>query len=135
MGFILLVNGYIFFPHKKHKNGVFQKQTLKEWAFITKDKKLTKIYIPVAKEDKQILLDFYNQNLKTPSYDYAFFGQRCASSVYTNLKLINKIKEGWYFCNAFYPGQLRKNLIKQSRIYNYRITVKEGSRKRIWEGD
>lgn len=123
------------FPHKKHKNGVFQKQTLQEWTDVTKYKKVTKVFIPVTKEEKITLLTFYSENLKRPTYDYAFFGQRCASSAYNQLKSINKIQEGSYFFNAFYPGQLRKQLIKQAYSNNYRITVKEGSKKRIWEGD
>ncbi len=123
------------FSHRKNRDGTFQKQTLKEWNDIVKEKKVTKIYIPVTKEEKIKLLDFYNENLIKASYDYAFFGQRCASSAYNVLKSINRIKGDGYFFNAFYPAQLRKKIIKQSKLYGYRVTVKEGSKKRIWEGD
>lgn len=122
-------------PHRNSKNGVFQKQALNEWSAITKDKKITKVVIPVTAEEKSALLNFYDQNLKKPVYDYSFFGQRCASSAYRELKSIDKIAGGNYYFNAFYPGQLRKKLIKQSIKNGYRVTVREGSRKRIWEGD
>jgi hypothetical protein len=123
------------FPHRKTKNGTFQKQTLGEWAAITKDKKVTKIYIPLTRDEKQNLINFYRSNLVKPSYDYSFFGQRCASSVYGLLKSIHKIKGGGGFCNAFYPAQLRKKILKQSKQRGYVVVVKQGSKKRSWEGN
>ena len=114
-GFYFTGNRIHVFPHGKSRNGVFQKQTEQEWINITKDKKVTKFFIPLTKEKKLELLAFYNQNLQAPSYDYAFFGQRCASSAYTTLKRINIMTGGSYIFNAFYPGQLRKKLLKQSR--------------------
>lgn len=134
-GFYFTGNRIHVFPHGKSRNGVFQKQTEQEWANIIKGKKVTKFFIPLTKEEKLELLAFYNQNLQAPSYDYAFFGQRCASSAYTTLKRINIMTGGCYFFNAFYPGQLRKKLLKQSRKKNYRISIKDGSKKRIWEGE
>jgi hypothetical protein len=123
------------FPHRKAPNGIFQKHTLKEWNKLTEGKKVTTIYIPVTQEEKQQLLKFYNGNLKSPAYDYAFFGQRCASSVYNELKSIHKLKSGGYVKNAFYPGKLRRAIIKQNDVNHYKIVVKAGSVKRKWEGD
>jgi hypothetical protein len=134
-GFYFTGHRIHIFPHRQSKNGIFQKQTLQEWTTITKDKKSTKVVIPVTTEEKESILTFYNQNLKTPSYDYSFFGQRCASSAYNVLKSIDKIAGGSYYFNAFYPGQLRKELLKQSIKNRYRVTTKEGSKKRRWEGD
>ncbi len=123
------------FPHGKSKNGIFQKQTTKEWSELTKNKKVTKVFIPVTPEEKQALLNFYTDNLKSPSCDYSFFGQRCASSVYGALKSIHKLKKGSYLFHAFHPAQLRKEILKQNEKNRYRITVKSGSVKRKWEGD
>lgn len=123
------------FPHRKGRNGVFQKHTVKEWNQLTEGKKVTNIFIPVTTEEKKQLLEFYSSNLKSPSYDYCFFGQRCASSVYNELKALNKLKGGSYVFNAFYPGKLRKNIVKQNNINQYKIIVKAGSVKRKWEGD
>jgi len=122
-------------PHRYTKNGIFQKQTVKEWNQLIIDRKVTTIFIPVTTEEKLQLLKFYNENLKSPSYDYAFFGQRCASSVYTGLKSIHKLKRGNYLFHAFYPGKLRKTIIKQNGVNGYRIQVKAGTIKRKWEGD
>lgn len=134
-GFFFKGHRIHIFPHGKSKNGIFQKQTVKEWDALTKDKKVTKIYIPVTKEEKAQLLSFYNDNLKSTSYDYSFFGQRCASSVYNVLKDVNKLEGGSYVFHAFHPAQLRKNILKQNEKNKYRITVKAGSLKRKWEGD
>ncbi|HET6224947.1 MAG TPA: hypothetical protein VFF27_01620 [Bacteroidia bacterium] len=123
------------FPHRRTPNGVFQKHTLKEWNKLTDGKKVTTIYIPVTAGEKQQLLKFYNENLKSPSYDYAFFGQRCASSAYAQLKSIHKLKGGSYVWNAFYPGEFRKTILKQNNVNQYRVLVKAGSVKRKWEGD
>jgi hypothetical protein len=134
-GFFFKGHRIHIFPHGRSKNGIFQKQTVKEWEALIKDKKVTKIYIPVTKEEKAQLLAFYNNNLKSSSYDYSFFGQRCASSVYNELKEMNKLEGGSYVFQAFYPAQLRRNILKQNEKNKYRITVKAGSLKRKWEGD
>jgi hypothetical protein len=123
------------FPHRKNRNGVFQKQSISEWRSIIKEKKVTKIYMPVTAEEKQMLLAYYNTNINKPSHDYSFFGQRCASSAYGLLKKINKIQGGGRFCNAFYPAQLRKTILKQNAKHGYLVSVKQGSKKRNWEGD
>jgi hypothetical protein len=134
-GFFFKGHRIHIFPHRRSRNGVFQKQTIKEWDALTKDKKVTKIFVPVTKEEKAKLLVFYNDNLKSPSYDYSFFGQRCASSVYNALKDVNKLEGGGYVFHAFHPAQLRKTILKQNEKHKYRITVKQGSLKRKWEGD
>jgi hypothetical protein len=134
-GFFFKGDRIHIFPHRKSRNGIFQKHTVSEWTEITKDKKVTKIFIPVTKEEKLEMLAFYNANLKIPEYDYSFFGQRCASSAYNVLKATGKINGGNYLFNAFYPAQLRKILLQQCKKDNYRVSVKDGSKKRIWEGD
>lgn len=122
------------FPNTENKNCEFQQQTLDEWEAIAKDKKETRVFIPVTQAEKQYLLDFYHPNLEAPSYDYSFFGQRCASSCYANLKAIGKMRKGHYFFNAFYPGQFRKRLLREAERQGFEVLVKEGSERRIWEG-
>lgn len=134
-GFFFKGSRIHIFPHGKNKNGTFQKESIKQWQDETKDKKVTSVYIPVTDDEKKQVLQFYQENLKSPSYDYSFFGQRCASSVYMVLKHIKKLDEGSYVLNAFYPGQLRRAILKQNEKNKYRITVQKGTVKRKWEGD
>ena len=134
-GFYFKENSIHLFPHNKTKNGVFQKQTLNEWNAIVKDKKVTTVYIPVSIIEKQKLLAYYATNLKKPSCDYAFLGERCASNSYHQLKSIGKIQGGGYCFNAFYPAQLLRTILKQNTLFNYKISLKQGSVKRKWEGD
>ncbi len=133
-GFFFKGHRIHIFPHLKRNNGIFQQHTIQEWVNITKDKKVTKIFIPLSAEEKQQLLRFYQYNLIKPAYDYSFFGQRCASSAYGALKMVHKIKRGSYLFNAFHPAQLRKKIIKQNKERGYKIIVKPGSNKRKWEG-
>ena len=121
------------FPARQ-KNSTYQKMSIKEWNEFATNKKRTAITIPCSAEEKQILLDYYNKNLKSPSCDYSFFGERCASSCYHLLKKIDKIKGGHYFFNAFYPRQLRKKLIKEAQEKAYSISITPGPKDRIWEG-
>ena len=143
---VMVIDGYAYgfffkgrrihvLPHRHTKNGIFQKQTVKEWDQLTKDKKVTTIFIPLTAEEKLQILKFYKENLESPSYDYSFFGQRCASSVYNQLKSIHKLKNGSYLFHAFYPGKLRKTILKQNGLHGYKIKVKSGIVKRKWEGD
>jgi hypothetical protein len=120
------------FPKNRNKNCEFQKQTLEEWEEIIKIKKETSVKIPVSKKDIEYLLEFYAKNLKEPSHDYSFIGERCASSVYHLLKRINKMDGGNYVFNAFYPKQFRNKLVKQAAKYGYEVTVKKGTPERIW---
>lgn len=120
------------FSHSNKKNCEFQKLTPEEWEIQTRDKKETIVTIPVSEDELQYLLDFFNSNLKNPMYDYSFFGERCASTCYHLLKKIDKIEGGHYYFNAFYPGQFRRKLIKQSKKSGYSIFIKEGSADRIW---
>jgi hypothetical protein len=134
-GFYFIGRRVHAFPHRKNKSGLFHKNSLRDWSNTVKNKKLTCVFIPVTAEEKKQLLNFYHSNLIIPSYDYAFFGKRCAASCYINLKSIHKMKGGSYFFSAFYPKQFRKKLLRQSKKRGYRITVRPGSEKRIWEGD
>lgn len=119
-------------PHPENYSCEFQKQPLSEWDKIVADKKETSIRIPVNKNDYAEILSFYEQALKQAPYDYAMLGQRCASSVYTLLKDL-KISTGpHYFFAAFYPGALRRTLLKQARKQNWQVVVKQGSPDRIW---
>lgn len=121
------------FPNNKNKNCEFQKQSLEEWAEIVKEKKETTIKIPVTSKEKQFLLDYYTANLASPSCDYSFFGERCASNCYHLLKQLGKISGGSYFLNAFWPGQLIRKLKRESKKRGYQVNVKLGNSNRIWQ--
>ncbi|MCB0543719.1 MAG: hypothetical protein R2791_17560 [Saprospiraceae bacterium] len=122
------------FSNPESKNCIFQKHTPDEWTACYKDNQETLVTIPVDETEIEFLLDFYRKNILEPSYDYSFFGQRCASSCYDLLKKINKIQGGHYFFNAFYPGMLRKKLLAKARQAGYGVVVIPGSPTRIWEG-
>lgn len=129
------INDIHIFPHKRNKRCEFQKQTLDEWNAIIKDKKETSVRIPVTPDEKVMLVDFYHKNLIEPTYDYSFFGERCASSCYHLLRSLKIINGRHYYFHAFYPAQFRKQLLKQAAKKGYEVNVKEGDPSRIWEGD
>lgn len=121
------------FPNNKNKNCEFQKQTLQEWAEIVNNKKETTFKIPATEKEIQFLLDYYHTNLESPSCDYSFFGERCASNCYHLLKKIGKIEGGVYFLNAFWPGQLIRKIKRESRKRGYEVITKPGASDRIWQ--
>ena len=127
------INKIHIFPNKKNKNCEFQKQSLEEWAKIVSTKKETTFKIPVTEDEVQYLLDYYHKNIASPSCDYSFFGERCASNCYHLLKEIGKIDGGSYFLNAFWPGQLIRKLTRESKKRAYEINIKPGSSDRIWQ--
>ena len=106
---------------------------MEEWAKIVKEKKETTIKIPVTSKERQFLLDYYTANLISPSCDYSFFGERCASNCYQLLKKLGKISGGSYFINAFWPGQLIRKLKRESKKRGYEVNVKSGNPNRIWQ--
>lgn len=121
------------FPNNANKNCEFQKQTLKEWGEIVNQKKETTITIPVSKEEFNFLDNYYNTNVVSPSCDYSFIGERCASNCYGLLKEIGKIEGGNYIFNAFWPGQLIRKLKKEAKKKGYKVVTKPGSPDRIWQ--
>lgn len=119
------------FP-KKTFNCEFQKQSLAEWEKIIADKKETKIRIPIQQGQKEILQEFYEKALNNPPYDYTMMGQRCASSVYCLLKNQHLLQGGHYYWSAFYPGALRRNLVRTAKQKNWLVIEKTGSSDRFW---
>lgn len=119
-------------PQAKNLSCEFQKQSLSEWEEIVADKKETSIRIPVNQTDYDQIRAFYEQALQQAPYDYAMLGQRCASSVYDLLKDLKIITGPHYYLAAFYPGALRRTLLKHARKQNWKVVVKQGSTDRIW---
>lgn len=120
------------FPRPNRKNCTFQKQSVTEWETSVQLKKQTNVHIPVSESEKTAVLNYFDENLKEPSVDYSFFGERCASNCYHILQNIHKIKGGNYLFYAFYPGQFMKTLLNEAERSNYEIERIEGSKTRIW---
>lgn len=121
------------FPNNKKKNCEFQKQTKQEWDEIVKLKKETIFKIPATEKEIQFLLDYYHTNIVSPSCDYSFFGERCASNCYHLLIKLDKIEGGSYLLNAFWPGQLIRKLKRESKKRGYEVITKPGAPDRIWQ--
>jgi hypothetical protein len=117
---------------KRPFNCEFQKQTLAEWEDIVRDKKETKIRIPLSEMELNQLEEFYQKALQNPPYDYTMLGQRCASSVYCLLKDLKLISGGHHYWNAFYPGALRRHLLREAKKQHWEVRQKPGAKDRLW---
>jgi len=115
-------------------NSEFHNYSIDEWEFIVANKRETCFYVPVTETELAELRDYFRQNCLQTSIDYSFFGERCASNVYHLLIKLGKIPAGNYRLHAFWPGALRRTLIKYCLLNRWYISVKEGSTNEWWQG-
>ena len=130
-----MVHPWAFRP--EHRNGIFEKEGMSEWQRERGGSRTTIIEIPVTEEQHKKLLETYNANLVRSSYDYAFFGMRCASSCYHMLSKIGVLEpctRTQSIVRTFHPKALRLKLLKVAKENNYKVTMIEGVRTRKWEG-
>lgn len=116
-------------------NSEFHNYSIEEWEFIVAEKRETCFHVPATETELAELFDYFKQNCLQSSIDYSFFGERCASNVYHLLIKFGKIPAGDYRLHAFWPGALRRTLIKYCRLNRWPITVKEGSMDEWWQGN
>lgn len=130
-----MVHPWPFTP--SYRSGIFEKESQTEWSRERADCRITIIEIPVTAQQYQQLLNNYERNIVRPSYDYAFFGMRCASSCYYMLSEIGVLEpctRSQSIVRAFCPKPLRLRLLKEAKAKGYKVHVIEGSRRRKWEG-
>ena len=123
-------------PSRKNPTGYFQRFNWDGWISHIKGSKVTTIRIPVTARQLKLLKEKYEEEVKRTSYDYAFFGMRCASSCYQMLGYVGIIYPSSKLrCmkRAISPGPLRARLLKFARRYHYEITIQEGDSARIWD--
>ena len=115
-------------------NSEFHNYSIEEWEFIVTNKRETCFHLPATEIELSDLQAYFTQNCLNPSLDYSFFGERCASNVYHLLIKLGKIPSGNYLLQAFWPGALRRTLLKFSAVNQWAVTVKEGSKNEWWQG-
>lgn len=128
-----------FARRKKAKMvGILEKEDASETLRRWKNNKITTIAIPLDAQQYRELLNEAERLHADPSFDYAFFGMRCAATCYYLLGDAGVIRKSTRFRSirkAFDPKQLRKKLVRIAHKRNYVITVQPGSERRKWEGD
>ena len=121
------------FPSKKNPNGKFFIHDKLKWD--TLNEKSAYIVVPVTKLQKDSLEKIFNNySLQTP-FDYAFFGNRCASASYSVLNSIGLMDKKRSLLSNFYPKLLRKKLYKWAKQNNYYVKRFVGRDSRTWETD
>jgi hypothetical protein len=126
------------FPSRKHPNGIFYCEELKDFKKDTIGLKYTTIEIPINDEQYTNLKLIIEKYLGRPPYDYAFFGMRCASATYDVLSQIGIVKTKSHFSNVvsnFYPKLLRYKMRVLAKKNHYRLIIHKGKKTRIWEDD
>jgi len=117
-------------------NSKFESRSKDKWKIITKDDKVTSVFIPVTKFKKNKLEDLLHTYLTSEPYDYAFFGQRCASStaeILSDCGIINKFSNIESIIAFFYPRDLRFTMLQFANKNELRVTYKKGIICHKWE--
>ncbi len=124
------------FPSHKNPNGNFVLNNGVWWD--TLKEKSAYILVPITKLQADSLQRIFNSYAAKTPYDYAVFGNRCASASYQALSLIGVIDKKSNTGNVisnFYPKLLRKKLYKWAKRNNYYVKRFEGRKSRKWESD
>jgi hypothetical protein len=126
------------FAHKKEKHGEYVLENLSDWVSDTGSEKYTSITFPISDSQYVALKKIEHEYLRTPPYDYALFGMRCAAAAYDVLGRAGVVKQYSHFhniCINFYPQPMRKRMLKYARLHHLKITKHDGRASRLWERD
>lgn len=126
------------FPHPFNKKGIMEKENVTEFLKFKNGTKMTIVSIPLTSEEFNSIKDYYERNANKASFDYAFFGMRCASTCYKGLSIAKVYRRSTNMRairKSFHPRQLRKKLCKTAVEKGYKVTIIKGRTGRIWEGD
>lgn len=99
--------------------------------------KLT-IYIPATIAQKRKLDSLSEAFINSTPYDYAFIGMRCGAAGYNilaHLAIVDTMGLGQTKLSIFYPGKLRKRLIRLAIKNSWKMERHQGSSRRKWEQD
>ncbi|MEP6675106.1 MAG: hypothetical protein ABJA78_08120 [Ferruginibacter sp.] len=121
------------FPNKKNPNGKFCIHDKLKWD--TLNDKSAYILVPVTKFQKDSLEKIFTSYSSQTPFDYAVFGNRCASASYRVLNYIGLVDKERSVLSNFYPKLVRKKLYKWAKRNNYYVKKFGGRDSRIWESD
>lgn len=122
--------------NKKKFNSKITIKTILDWKSETKDDKITSIQIPLSDSHYNKFIKIYKNYYKKIPYDYAFFGMRCASSLYNilgEIEITPKSTRLQSILLAFSPRQLRRKMIRLAKEKDYSIIRQKGDGDRFWE--
>lgn len=117
-------------------NSKFEVREKKEWELFTKNDKITSIYIPVSKQQKEKLYGLLEQYVKIEPYDYAFLGQRCTSStaeILSDVGVLNKFSNLESIIAFFYPRTFRYTLLQFAKKNDLKVEISKGIDCHKWE--
>jgi hypothetical protein len=121
---------------KVNFNSKFECREIAEWQTYTLNDKITSIYIPISNQQKEKLQNLLARHFKKEPYDYAFIGQRCASStaeILSDAKIINNFSNNEAIITFFYPRMLRLTLLNFAKKNNLKVSLKKGINCVKWE--
>lgn len=136
-GFEPTISRIHIFP-KRHKQSAFATRELNGQRRYSADSKTVTFLIPVSQRQLNLLDSLHEAYCKTPPYDYAFFGMRCAAATQDLLAtagIVQRKSRVATILTSFYPKRLRKRLFKLAKANGYRMIFSEGKTTRIWEKD
>lgn len=136
-GFEPTVSRIHIFP-KRHKQSAFATRELNGQKRYSDDSKTVTFLIPVSQRQLNRLDSLHRAYCKTPPYDYAFFGMRCAAAtqdILGSAGIVQRKSRMATILTSFYPKRLRKRLFKLAKTHGYRSICSEGKKTRIWEKD
>ncbi len=124
------------FVDNSHFNSKYEVNTKEAWLKRTEYEKMTSVYLPISKGQKdklQVLLTAY---LAKSPYDYAFFGTRCATStaeVLSKSGIIYPLSNTENSIAFLSPHPLRQTLLQLAHTRHFLVVNKKGVDCRYWE--
>jgi hypothetical protein len=125
------------FP-KRHRQSAFAMRELSGHGRYSAGSKTVTFIIPVSRRQLDRLDSMHRAYCKTPPYDYAFFGMRCAAAtqdILASAGIVKRKSRMATILTTFYPKRLRKRLFKLAKDRGYRVICTEGKPTRTWETD
>lgn len=123
---------------KKHINSTFTIEKEDAFVFDTTGSRYSIFSIPINKKQKHMLDSILEARYKQATYDYAFFGFRCASSTYEIMSLAGilpvKSRKRMIY-DYFYPKLLRREIMVLAKKNCWLVAYREGRETRKWEED
>ena len=124
------------FAHRKELHSQWINEPINQWVKDTMNDKYATIIIPLANPEFQKLKTIQKNYTENNSYDYAFFGMRCAAATYDVFSQLGYYKKRNRFgmiSKIFYPKLLRRKFFKMAKKNHWEVVKHGGSERRKWE--
>ena len=124
------------FVDKGHFNSKYEVNNKAAWLKRTEYEKITAVYLPISKEQKDKLQAILTDYLAKSPYDYAFFGTRCATStaeVLSKSGIICRLSNIENSIAFLSPHPLRQTLLQLAKEKHFLVVRKKGVDCRYWE--